>query len=337
MRLGLTTMSYQWLFANPAPVRSTLPPVDGLDFDWLGMPAPYSWSTPTHVPPGEALEWIIRRARELGLALVNAPVVRWQEGGYIDRIGDLLAASGIEIIPSFGADYVSQGDDARRAAEQTVAHLQVAKRLGAEFISIRCSPRKCHRFSSDPPVAAQLQMITETLALIAPAAEAEGITLTLENHVDYRGYEIVQIVDAVNSPSVKALLDTANAVTVCEDAVDAARMMAPHTAVVHLKDLRIMPSTYRGLQMWGAPLGRGNIDNVAIMGILNESAPDPIGLPVIIEINWLPPNEDADKLVVSSVEYARATFAAMLNRNVGVQDASMSAYLDPDQQLTHTN
>ena len=81
---------------------------------------------------------------------------------------------------------------------------------------------------------------------------------------------IVQIIKAVDSPNLRFLFDTGNTFTVCEDPVDAAYDAAPYTALVHLKDLRVLPwcpGREFVSAMYAAPLGRGHVNNRKILEI----------------------------------------------------------------------
>ena len=125
-----------------------------------------------------------------------------------------------------------------------------------------------NRFRSDPPLKEQLELCVENSRPIAKVAEDLGITLAMENHLDYRASEIVQIIEGVGSSNLRFLFDMGNTVVVIEDPVEAAKVAAPYTVLCHLKDVRILPWTPSALYVaaiFAAPLGRGNVDILQIL------------------------------------------------------------------------
>lgn len=147
------------------------------------------------------------------------------------------------------------------------------------------------------------------------AAEDAGIVFAFENHLDYRAYEVVEIIEAVGSPNLKFLFDMGNTTVVIEDPVEAAKVAAPYTVLCHLKDVRILPWTPGALYVaaiFAAPLGRGNVDIVKICEILRDKAPNPKDLCLSLENMPVPPNEDEDLWVVESIKWAKENLASFL-------------------------
>jgi sugar phosphate isomerase/epimerase len=123
--------------------------------------------------------------------------------------------------------------------------------------------------------------IVEGLAAGADYAAAHGVTLALENHglMAGRSDQVRRIIETVNSPGLRANLDTGNFLLVNQNPTDAARELADLVALVHLKDFRkATPADtehlYKGIDgvaFTGSVVGEGQVDLTAITGILREA------------------------------------------------------------------
>lgn len=312
MRLGLTSSTYQYLFAG----AGYFPDRTDLTFAHSGQPYPYFTQTPAHIDPALQLEWLIQRCVQLDLAVCHASIRQWDDPAYLEKIKALLVRHRLELMPAIGVDLISTGDHAQREIERAIATLEHYRDFGDVTISKYCTSPMLHtRFTTTPPLDEQLALIIENSRPIVQAAAACGIVLAFENHLDYRAREIVRVIEAIASPNLRLLFDTGNTLTVCEDPVDAALDAAPYTVLVHLKDLRVVPWTPRRefvSVMYAAPLGRGHVNNRRILEILREQAPDPATLCLSLELMPAPPNEDEDHWVEASITYAKQAFAEFL-------------------------
>ena len=77
-----------------------------------------------------------------------------------------------------------------------------------------------------------------------------------------------------SSEHVQVNLDTANALGLLEDPVDAARVLAPYVHTTHFKDTCIYPTKEGYNWQGGAPLGRGLVDLPAVVEILYQANPN---------------------------------------------------------------
>ena len=147
---------------------------------------------------------------------------------------------------------------------------------------------------------------TEGLKRLAPVAEDAGVPLALENHEEFTSEEIVEILEAVGSPYVRACLDTGNGMPVGEDPVDCVRNLAPYAAATHLKDWVVRFED--GVPSWeDRALGEGEAKTAQVYAILRHKLPD---LPLTIELPTFGSSrqvtiEDEERNVVKSVEFAR--------------------------------
>lgn len=126
-----------------------------------------------------------------------------------------------------------------------------------------------------------LGWILEGLSEGAAYAQAHGVTLALENHglMAGRSDQVRQIIATVNSPALRANLDTGNFLLVGQNPTDAARDLADVVALVHLKDFRKATAddklhVYKGLDgvgYTGTVVNEGQVDLAAIVGILAKA------------------------------------------------------------------
>ena len=181
--------------------------------------------------------------------------------------------------------------------------------LGITVIGV-CSSH--HRYRRDPALPQQLDQLTGAFGRLAPVAQRLGVVFALENHADYRGYEVVELIKRVNNPALRARLDTANAYAVIEEPVQATEAMAPYVVATHIKDVWVRPQSPGFLlTLVGCGLGEGDVDLVTCVRLLAERAPDPANLPLMMEIEP-PRGTDLAALTAQSADYARRLFAQYL-------------------------
>jgi sugar phosphate isomerase/epimerase len=302
MRLGITSLSYNRWFGEPRrELRAQLP-----------LYFPYQTE---RIPMDESLAWCIRKAHDLGVEVLADPVLRWREPDYVEAMAELAAQHGVAVEPWMVVDLMATGEAAKRAADEIVAFMRaVCRPLGATILGTGQSPMIYHRYLDEPPLEEQLARVAESLRPITRAAQAEGVTLALENHIDYWAEEYQRIRADVGSPALRFRLDTANQFLVIEDPVRAAATLAADVVTVHVKDVKVIPFSGEGARIVGAPIGKGNVDLRAILSILRAHAPDPARLPLVVEMNWVPSNEDPAYWSDQSVRWMKETFAEFLAR-----------------------
>lgn len=205
----------------------------------------------------------------------------------------------------------------KRDVERAIGELREGHELGGMgFSSLANWPMSHNRWAPEPPLDERIDLIAESLAAIADAVPE--MLLALENHTDYRGHEIAAMVGKANRPNLWAQLDTGNAFCVFEDPVDCARALAKWTVSVHLKDVKVttfVPSgPTAGIRGEAVPLGQGMVDNVAILQILTEQAPDPRTIRLVIEPLYPPEGIDMEQdFLRPSIAWARERLATYLD------------------------
>ncbi len=256
-------------------------------------------------------ENLFAAAQRLGLDHIELPSRGWDEPGsrFVERVAKLEEDTGIGIHLGFGDKYIEHGD-----AQPTEGFAEFVERvcrpLGVDVIGT-ASHLHGGRWLKDPPLDEQLDRLTAALRRLAPIAEGAGVSLAIENHADYRGYELASVLERVGSRHVGARLDTGNAYCAIAEAVAAAEALAPYTVATHIKDeiVEAEPGN-RGLTpggllaLRGCVLGEGHVDLPAIVALLAERGPRGKDLVLTMEV---PAASVAD-----SAAYARRAFARYL-------------------------
>ncbi len=128
--------------------------------------------------------------------------------------------------------------------------LNVAHRMGAT--SLRTYTRH------GGPVREMLQKTADDLAEVMQKAADLGVIIVLENHEDFTGPELAEIVERVNRPNLKILYDYGNSQMVLEDPIASLDAVLPHVYSVHFKDHVMIRAEDAGqLTVAGVPVGDG--------------------------------------------------------------------------------
>ncbi|HSB81508.1 MAG TPA: sugar phosphate isomerase/epimerase [Candidatus Methylomirabilis sp.] len=156
------------------------------------------------------------------------------------------------------------------STDRFLRRLEFAHAIGARIVNTIAGP------------AGNLKGFQATIPAIAKRAADLGIVVALENHGDLvdRGRQIVEFVQAVGSPAIRANYDTGNAWYYARgglNPVEELAEVAPVVAHVHLK----APRMDDGMMRWVA-LGEGVLDLPAVGRVLREHLP---GVPVSIELS----------------------------------------------------
>jgi sugar phosphate isomerase/epimerase len=171
-----------------------------------------------------------------------------------------------------GNNFVQAEAEARAAQVQAVKDgVDTAAQLGAPVLRVFGGTRP-KAGSAITSIAEALDLAIEGLGTCAAYARAKGVVLGVENHGGLPGTaaEVQRVLDAVNSPALRLILDVGNFVGAGDDPVAATRALAPWVAHVHLKDLG--PATADApVRRENVPLGEGTLDLAQVFRILQGS------------------------------------------------------------------
>lgn len=192
--------------------------------------------------------------------------------------------------------------------------LDMAKKAGARSLRTFYGGLR-HEMTGDD-IRRGIAESIEGLKRLSDISEQAGVPLALENHEEFTSGEIIEILQAVDSPFVRACLDTGNCLPVGEDPIECVTNLAPYAACTHLKDWIIWWED--GTPRWeDRPLGQGEAKVVEVVALLQQLRPD---LPLTIENpTWgscrTVTKYDEERNVIQSVEYAR-DIVSMMQRTI---------------------
>lgn len=107
-------------------------------------------------------------------------------------------------------------------------------------------------------VREMMQNTSDNLAAVMQEAADLDVIIVLENHEDFTGPELAEIVERVSHPNLKILYDYGNSQMVLEDPIAALDAVLPHVYSVHFKDHVMIRAEDAGqLTVAGVPVGDG--------------------------------------------------------------------------------
>ena len=262
------------------------------------------FSSPTFggvIPEGKQLSWLLDRCSEYGLKALEAGFSASEDSRDVGRKAKDL---GVTWIGYWANDFITPeggGKGLRNRAEQA---FDTAVNGGVRTLAIFA--RNHDRFTHDPPLSDQLRLAAEHLRPVAEAASDRGLQLGLLPHLDYRAHELVSVMMAVDHPALKMAFDTTNPFPVCEEPVEAAKVVLPHAVAVAFKDVRIYPQRSNDVTIWGTPIGQGSVDFKTIIPMMPERLPDPDRTTVCIKLRL--PNDSMEHAswIRQSLEFIKA-------------------------------
>ena len=277
--------------------------IDQPEYGFRGMAHPYGTSTIGPVSMADVpVDWWADRCEEWHLDSLYMSAAEFADDDECAAAGRRLADRGIEWIGGIGLGWAVEPEEWPAVRAGAVAYLDRLKAAGVHLSAItNADPPgaagqpipngglRFGHFSRETPMARQIENMVRNFGDLVVLAEDAGVVLAFENHMDYRISEIVQVVEAVDSPWLRINYDFANCYSVVEDQVDAAHLAAPYTVMTHIKDMRVQSITTTGEpQFLHAPLGYGNVEIPEILEILQQNAPDPDSISHCIETCCLP-------------------------------------------------
>ncbi len=206
------------------------------------------WHHFEHVPGFDALAFA-RLAKSYGLSGIslslNDPNYRHLGGrvrSRMDALRDYLQSEGMSLeVDTSGTDPVHMRE-----------LLDVAAHMGADTL------RTYTRHRGMP--SEMLRATQSDLATIVDHAEQVGVTVVLENHEDFTGPELAQIVEGIDHARLKILYDYGNSQMVLEDPEAALDAVIEHVHSVHVKDHVMVRAEDAGqLTVAGVPIGEGSL------------------------------------------------------------------------------
>lgn len=282
----------------------------------VGIPAP------SNVDPGERIFWQIQKVTDLGGQITG--VGAWQlDDDTLKHVRDSADEKGVELESYVGGVFSLIGPEAEASLSQLKRGLDAALMLGGPIV--RCGYGRLQiassRFNKEISLEAHLDQIAANLREAAKVAEDRGVIIAVENHCDFTGRELAGVIQTIDSPAIRAALDTGNSFTVFADPMDDLEALAPLAVTTHLKDMKVVQHNEPGRVPFlpvGCALGEGHVDIVATVRLLAERSPRGRDMPLIVETGWVPRSPDRDhaeqldEIFRASVQFLRENVAEYL-------------------------
>jgi sugar phosphate isomerase/epimerase len=228
------------------------------------------------------------------------------------RLRTVLDAAGLKRVLAWGhPEGLQMGRSPNRITELQL-HFESARKLGATVMRV-VAGNPSYRGQEEP--SRQIERLAPILKKICEQASESGLRLAIENHADFTSHELLDLIERVGHKRLFVTFDTANALRVGEDPVEAVTQLAQHIICVHLKDAIVLKSSIGnpGAFWPSTPLGRGEVDLRAVLTTLSKAGFD--GLLCIEMANLHPDWPDEDAAVAESVTYLKGLLSSLQPSN----------------------
>jgi sugar phosphate isomerase/epimerase len=278
LRIGIDSYSYHRLLGGLRPGEAE-------------PPRSVSWGAPE----------VAGHARALGVDGLSLETCFLGRRAGLDAGALRDAAGPLELVFAWGHPDGLEFGASTRALRDLLSWLELAAELGCTLVRcVAAGPRLRGR----APVTEQIGRTVRPLAAAAASARGLGLTLALENHGDLRAADLLELVGRVGDPALAVCFDTANALRVGDDPVEAAALLAPLTRMVHLKDVEPVDRVADLVAgPCSVPYGEGVVPVAAVLDVLLKAGFDGLAC---VELGQLAAGSDELELVERCVAWLRA-------------------------------
>lgn len=267
---------------------------------------------------------VLAECRRLGVAVASLETCFLAPPAELDPAALVTAAGGVEIVLAWGHPHGLELGSRRDRVEELRSWIELAPAVGCALVRLVAgSPR----FRRDGLPDGALERLASVLADACRWADDAGVQLALENHGDVTAHEIGTLLGLVASPTLGVCLDTANALRVGDDPLEAARALAGATRMVHLKDCESSVGIDPLTGPRSVAYGDGIVPLEAILGALAD-----VGFagPVCVELGHLGPGKVDE---VALVERSVAWLARYCGRQLGDGDPARARGDHPPKRV----
>jgi sugar phosphate isomerase/epimerase len=209
------------------------------------------------------------------------------------------AAGPLELALSWGAPNGLELGSSEPALADLLDWIEGAAAIGVRTMRIVVAGPSLREAVDDDAIARTAAVVVRA----CEAASARGIVLAVENHGDLSAAQLAQLLHAVDDPSLGVCFDTANALRVGDDALEAASLLAPAIRMLHLKDVEpVVAATDIVAGPCSVRYGTGVVPLDGVLDVVQTAGFD--GL-VCVEIAQLAEGDDERELVEDGVRWLR--------------------------------
>lgn len=228
--------------------------------------------------------------------------------GYCRELGARLDEAGLPRVVGWGHPDGLHGGRDQSALEDLKRTIPMAPKIGTHTMRIVACSMLYVNEPHEPLLRNSIRMLKEAVQV----AREHGVTLALENHIDFTSEEILQILEGVDDDFLKVNFDTGNALRLFEDPVEAARRLSAYVVSTHTKDITVRRggTPLERFTWWpSCPVGKGLVDIAALVRVLDEAG---YAGSLAVELDLMSPEyEDRPEteLVAESVAYLKSVAA----------------------------
>jgi sugar phosphate isomerase/epimerase len=260
----------------------------------------FAYMPPKQMPPLEYIKWQAAELMSMGGTVLCGGFSLPEDEAGREEIKDLFVKNKLEF-ELYASGWLDFKTDKAKAKEAVLASIKRSKYFNNAILRSAYNgglQYELSRFNKARPVKEQIKFVTSCLKEAAKIFEAEGVYLAIENHCDFTGRELAEILSTVNSEHVGCALDTGNSYTVYADPNDDLDALAEFTFTTHIKDMAVVryesPLDLIPFQARGCAVGDGNVDVKRVVDVLSKKSPFARGLRLIIEHGWMEIPKDED-------------------------------------------
>jgi sugar phosphate isomerase/epimerase len=257
---------------------------------------------PGEVAPAELLpdggRAVIAEARALGVDGVSLETCYLGPPATAAELA--AAAAPLELAFSWGAPLGLEFGASRGALGDLLAWIDAAAQAGTRTMRIVVAGPSLR---GREPVETQLGRTVDPLRAAGRLAAACGLVLAVENHGDLTAVQLNALLDEVGEENVGVCFDTANALRVGDDVLEAAQLLAPRMRMLHVKDVEpVSAQTNVVAGPRSVPYGSGVVPLDEVLDVVAASGFDGLAC---VEVAQLAPGDDERALVAHSVAWLR--------------------------------
>jgi len=273
---------------------------------------------PPEITGDDAVFRMMEISTECGCSMVQLPEFTTRPAT-LERIVEEAENRGLELEIGATPDlFELTGANAVEARKNLADRLKIARQLHCGIIRRGYGRLKVatSRFSKDWLGTEQLRHVRNNLKEAAKIMEEYGVMLAIENHCDFKGEELADVLDSVNSHYVGTALDVVNGFTVYTDPVEDVEALAPFAITTHMKNMAVIDHPYDfphiPFAAVGCALDEGYLDIPWVVDLLAKKSPYARGLHLVIETGWVPKRPGVDRaeemrgIYESSVPYLKS-------------------------------
>ena len=249
------------------------------------------------------------RAVELGVDGVSLETcyLDLHDPDFRERLATTLDEAGLEGALAWGHPGGLEMGKSDERLDDLLRVIDLAAAMGVSLV--RLVVGTFTHWGSEPPDVSVERLVPRVRTACDHAAEL-GIWLSIETHTALPVEALAELVDRVDMPSLGVVLDTANVVRVGSDLMEATRLLARTTDMVHMKDLDLSDAGLGDPGGWWPCtfLGAGDLD---LHGVLEELRSVGFAGLICVELATLPAGSDEDLMVEESVAWLKESIRLM--------------------------